>query len=130
MKVVRLSALRTGRLYPPGNIPGKSTLRPGRIMSMKNSNDTIGNRTPDLPVCNAVPQLRHRVPLRIRRGKKEIKKERCVLMAKPSLCSSIRSLVGPSAVGSAQSVQSVRYGLQDPELGFDSQNVQDSPLFP
>jgi hypothetical protein len=22
MKVVRLSALRTGRLYPPGNIPG------------------------------------------------------------------------------------------------------------
>ena len=23
---------------------------------MKNSNDTIGNRTPDLPVCSAVPQ--------------------------------------------------------------------------
>jgi hypothetical protein len=30
---------------------------------MKNSNDTIGNRTRDLPVCNAVSQpLRHRVP--------------------------------------------------------------------
>jgi len=30
---------------------------------MKNSNDTIGNRTRDLPACNAVPQpLRHRVP--------------------------------------------------------------------
>ena len=28
----------------------------GRIMSMKNSNDTIGNRTRDLPVCSAVPQ--------------------------------------------------------------------------
>ena len=28
----------------------------GRIVSMKNSNDTIGNRTRDLPVCRAVPQ--------------------------------------------------------------------------
>ena len=27
-----------------------------RIMSMKNSNDTIGNRTRDLPACSAVPQ--------------------------------------------------------------------------
>jgi hypothetical protein len=25
-------------------------------MTMKNSNDTIGNRTRDLPACNAVPQ--------------------------------------------------------------------------
>ena len=32
----------------------------GRIMSLKNSNDTIGNRTRDLPVFSAVPQpLRH-----------------------------------------------------------------------
>jgi hypothetical protein len=32
-------------------------------MSMKNSNDTIRNRSRDLPVCSAVPQpLRHRVP--------------------------------------------------------------------
>jgi hypothetical protein len=31
-------------------------------MSVKNSNDTIGNRSRDLPVCNAVPQpLCHRV---------------------------------------------------------------------
>jgi hypothetical protein len=35
-------------------------------MPMKNSNDTIGNRSRDLPVCSAVPQpLRHRVPLSI-----------------------------------------------------------------
>jgi hypothetical protein len=27
-----------------------------RIMSMKNSNETIANRTRDLPACNAVPQ--------------------------------------------------------------------------
>ena len=65
MKVVRLSALRTDRLYPPGNIPGTHFCqRPGqpqghsaagRIKSMKNSNDNIGNRTRDLSVCNAVP---------------------------------------------------------------------------
>jgi len=49
MKVVRLSALRTGRLYSPGDIPGthfcEGLSAAGRIMSMKNSNDTIGNRT-------------------------------------------------------------------------------------
>jgi hypothetical protein len=32
-------------------------------MSMKKSNDTIGNGTRDLSACSAVPQpLRHRVP--------------------------------------------------------------------
>jgi hypothetical protein len=64
IKVFRLSALRTGRLYPPGNIPGThfcyrlSQLQGhsaiGRIISMKNSSDTVGNRT--LPACNAVSQ--------------------------------------------------------------------------
>ena len=66
MKVVRLSELRTGRLYPPENIPGthffyrlsqpQGHSAAGRIMSMKNSNDTIGNRTRDLQACSAVPQ--------------------------------------------------------------------------
>ena len=28
----------------------------GRIKSMKNPNDPIGNRTHDLPACSAVPQ--------------------------------------------------------------------------
>jgi len=59
MKVVRLSTLSTGRLYPHFcyrlNQPqGRS--EGGRIMSMKYSNDTIGNRTRDLPACSAVPQ--------------------------------------------------------------------------
>ena len=50
----------------PGNIPGthfcqrlsqpQSQSATGRIMSMKNSSDTIGNRTRDLPACRAVPQ--------------------------------------------------------------------------
>jgi len=50
MKVVRLSALRTGRFYPPGNIPGThfcerlsqphGQSEAGRIMSMENSSDT------------------------------------------------------------------------------------------
>jgi len=51
---------------PPGNMPGthfcyrlsqpQGHSAAGRIMSMKNSNDTIGNRTRDLPTCSAVPQ--------------------------------------------------------------------------
>jgi hypothetical protein len=50
---------------PPGNVPGthfySRRSRPqghsaiGRVMSMKNSNDTIWNRTSDLPICSAVP---------------------------------------------------------------------------
>ena len=64
---------------PPGNIPGTHLCyrlcRPqvyiaaGRIMSMTNSNDTVGNRTRDLPTCSAVPQQtaspRHRVHLSV-----------------------------------------------------------------
>jgi len=57
MKVIRLSALRTGRLYPPGNIPGTHFCQrlsqpqghsaAGRITPMKNSSDKMGNRTRD-----------------------------------------------------------------------------------
>jgi hypothetical protein len=51
---------------PPGNIPGthccyrlsqpQGHSAAGRNMSLKNSNDTIVNRTRDLPACSAVPQ--------------------------------------------------------------------------
>ena len=66
MKVERLSALRAGRFYTPGDIPGthfgwrlsqpQGHSAAGRITSMKNSNDTFGNRTRDLPTCGVVPQ--------------------------------------------------------------------------
>ena len=66
MKVVRLSALRNGRLYHPENILGtdfclrlsqpQGHIAAEKIMSMKNSNDTTGNRTRDLPTCSVVPQ--------------------------------------------------------------------------
>ena len=62
-----MSALRTGRFYTPKEIllvliSVKRLSRPqgyssaGRIMSMKIFNDTIGNRTRDLPACIAVSQ--------------------------------------------------------------------------
>jgi hypothetical protein len=54
---------------PSGNIPGthfcwrlgrhRGHSAAGRIMSMKNSSDTIGNRSRDLPVCSSVPQPLH-----------------------------------------------------------------------
>ena len=66
MMVVHLSALRTCRLYPLGNISGthfcwrlswpQGHSATGRITSMKNSNDTIGNWTYDFLACTAVPQ--------------------------------------------------------------------------
>ena len=60
MKVVTLLAQRTGYLYSPGynlshveSTPGPEC---GRIISTKNFNDTIGNRTGDLPSLRAVLQ--------------------------------------------------------------------------
>jgi len=60
MKVIRLFALRTGGLHLPGGYPWYSFLSEGHsaavmIKSMK-ANDTIGNRTRDLPACSAVAQ--------------------------------------------------------------------------
>ena len=60
MKVVRLLALRSGRLYPQDTFLAESTAGhsvAGSIMLKKNLNNTIGNRTLDLPASNAVPQL-------------------------------------------------------------------------
>jgi len=46
-KVVRLSALRTGRFYPTGDIPGTR-------FCLTILNDPIGNRIRDLPAYSAV----------------------------------------------------------------------------
>ena len=46
-----------GRVYPPGSIPDRNSVDPdSRIMSMKNSNDTMGNRTRNPLTFIAVPQ--------------------------------------------------------------------------
>jgi len=64
--VVRLSAVRTGRLYSQEDIPGvhfywrlnqpQGHNAAGMIMSRKYSIETIGNGTRDLPAFIAVPQ--------------------------------------------------------------------------
>jgi hypothetical protein len=66
VKVVKLPVLSTRLLYTPGYAPGthfcQRLSQPqghsaiGRIMTMKNSNDTTGNHTPALQVCSTVPQ--------------------------------------------------------------------------
>jgi hypothetical protein len=71
LKVVRLSAIRTGRLYPPGNLPGTHFCwrlsRPQgrsaseRIMSIKISVTPSGIETgPFRFVAQCLNQLRHR----------------------------------------------------------------------
>ena len=73
MKVVRLSALRTGCLYPPGNIPGthffwrlswpQGRSAAGRTKSMKNSSDTSGIEPATFwLVAQCLNQLHHHVP--------------------------------------------------------------------
>ena len=62
--MVRLSTLSTDRLYPAGNNLGtrfcwrlnrlQNHSEAGKIMSMKYSNYTLGNRTRDLPSCSSV----------------------------------------------------------------------------
>jgi len=66
MKVVRLSDLGTGCLYPKLILPGayfyeslnrsQCNSAAGRIMSIENLSITMGNRARDLPACSAVHQ--------------------------------------------------------------------------
>ena len=84
MKVVRLSALDTSRLYPPGNISGtyfclrlrriQSHSAAGRIRSMKKCSDTIGNRTRNLPFFSALPAWT--APPRAQKNTARVEKER------------------------------------------------------
>jgi hypothetical protein len=63
MKVVRLSVLCTGRLNPPSKYPcysflleAETTKWPHSAAGNINSNETVEDRTRELPACSAMPQ--------------------------------------------------------------------------
>jgi hypothetical protein len=66
VKVVTLSALRTGRLYPQVGslmfisvrvwVDRRAVVQPEGLSRWKIHSSSIGNRTRDLPDCSAVPQ--------------------------------------------------------------------------
>jgi hypothetical protein len=56
MKVTRLTAISTGRLYPQRLSRIQDLSAAGRIKSKNISNDSFGNRTLDLPDCSTVLQ--------------------------------------------------------------------------
>jgi hypothetical protein len=106
MKVVRLSALRTGRLCHPGYIPGtyfclrdgqpQGHFATGRIMSIINSNDAIGYRARDRPDYSAVPQSTEppRTPLRFCKKETAISKSEFIYLAG---CTMFTHLPAPSS---------------------------------
>jgi hypothetical protein len=57
-QILRQSAHENGKVVSLTHRPPlpQGYSEAGRIMPVKNSNDTIGNRTRDLPVCTAVPR--------------------------------------------------------------------------
>jgi len=87
---------------PPGNIPGthfcQRLSRPqghsaaGRIMSMKNSNDIIGNRTRNLPACSTVPQPTAPPLAPITKKVKSLNQIKCYTLSEQKLLGTLRLL--------------------------------------
>jgi hypothetical protein len=96
---------------------------------MKICNNTIGNRTRDLPVCSTVPQLRHRGPWYVNKRKKFWRKRLKYLVAGASFVCEEGGLVIQVCLSPCYSLMSAVYMAVCRALALTNHRVKIAAMY-